>query len=52
MGDDDDNDTRSDDGEGEEMDRPIATWTYCKQCRKVVTPLVFISENTWKFSCK
>jgi 1-phosphatidylinositol-3-phosphate 5-kinase len=31
-------------------DSPIATWTYCKNCAKVVTPLVYISENTWKYS--
>lgn len=36
--------------ENEEKDSPIATWTYCKQCAKVVTPLCYISENTWKFS--
>lgn len=40
----------SDDGTGEVRDRPIATWTYCKNCEKVVTPLVYISENTWKYS--
>lgn len=34
----------------DDTDSPIATWTYCKQCNKVVTPLVYISENTWKFS--
>lgn len=34
----------------DELDKPIATWTYCRQCRKVVTPLVYISESTWKFS--
>jgi 1-phosphatidylinositol-3-phosphate 5-kinase len=39
------------DEDGEEIeDSPIATWTYCKNCSKVVTPLVFISENTWKYS--
>jgi hypothetical protein len=43
-----DDGTQSD--EEEETDKPIATWTYCKHCGKVVTPLVFISENTWKFS--
>ena len=31
-------------------DSPIATWTYCVNCNKVVTPLVYISEDTWKFS--
>jgi 1-phosphatidylinositol-3-phosphate 5-kinase len=39
------------DEDGDEIeDPPIATWTYCKNCSKVVTPLVFISENTWKYS--
>lgn len=36
--------------EEENEDMSIATWTYCKQCSKVVTPLVWLSENTWKFS--
>lgn len=37
--------------EGEVIeDPPIATWTYCKNCSKVVTPLVFLSNNTWKYS--
>jgi hypothetical protein len=39
-----------DDGLEEVEDSPIATWTYCKNCCKVVTPLVYISENTWKYS--
>lgn len=38
------------DDEGLEEDSPIATWTYCVSCNKVVTPLVYISEDTWKFS--
>ena len=29
---------------------PVATWTYCTTCQKVVTPLVYISSDTWKFS--
>jgi hypothetical protein len=47
----DDEDPKSDEA-GEEVDfeRPIACWTYCKNCEKVVTPLVYISESTWKFS--
>jgi len=28
----------------------IATWTYCTKCAKVVTPLVYISEETWNLS--
>jgi 1-phosphatidylinositol-3-phosphate 5-kinase len=31
-------------------DSPIATWSFCINCKKVVTPLVYISEDTWKFS--
>jgi Phosphatidylinositol-4-phosphate 5-Kinase len=46
---DDDDDDVSDDDE-EAIDRPIATWTYCQNCRKVVTPLTYISDLTWKFS--
>jgi hypothetical protein len=43
-------DSTLDDGDSETADRPIATWTYCRNCQKVVTPLVYISESTWKFS--
>mmetsp|Transcript_31801 Transcript_31801/g.68845 ORF Transcript_31801/g.68845 Transcript_31801/m.68845 type:complete len:2148 (-) Transcript_31801:1362-7805(-) len=34
------------------VDRPIATWTYCNSstCSKVTTPLVFLGEDTWKYS--
>lgn len=42
--------SRLDDGLEEVEDSPIATWTYCKNCCKVVTPLVYISEKTWKYS--
>ena len=45
-----DSDDATTDDEDEETNQPIATWSYCRNCRKVVTPLVFISENTWKFS--
>ena len=38
------------DDEDEEALKPIATWTYCNHCQKVVTPLNFIREETWKFS--
>ena len=41
-----DNDSTSDDDD----DKPIATWTYCRKCEKMVSPLSFISEDTWKFS--
>ena len=27
-----------------------ATWTYCMNCRKVVTPLTYISDETWRYS--
>lgn len=29
---------------------PIATWTYCTKCSRGVTPLIYISEDTWKYS--
>lgn len=35
--------------EAEEED-PIATWTYCTKCEQVVTPLNFISKQTWQWS--
>ena len=38
------------DEDSEVQDNPIATWTYCKNCCKVVTPLVYISEDSWKYS--
>lgn len=38
------------DEDEEATDRPIATWTYCQHCQKVVTPLTYISDLTWKFS--
>ena len=41
---------QADDGSGELDDSPIATWTYCKECAMVVTPLAWLSENTWKYS--
>lgn len=41
---------KSEDDSDDLDDAPIATWTYCKNCAKVVTPLVWLSENTWKFS--
>mmetsp|Transcript_4381 Transcript_4381/g.12074 ORF Transcript_4381/g.12074 Transcript_4381/m.12074 type:complete len:1827 (+) Transcript_4381:66-5546(+) len=36
--------------EEEETEMPIATWSYCRKCEKVVSPLTFISEDSWKFS--
>ncbi|KAL3915868.1 MAG: hypothetical protein SGILL_005444, partial [Bacillariaceae sp.] len=44
------NENKSDDDSAEQEDTPIATWSYCKQCGKVVTPLKWLSENTWKYS--
>ena len=29
---------------------PIATWTYCTKCDQVVTPLTFLSKQTWQWS--
>ena len=43
-------DEEASDEEEQETDKPIATWTFCQNCRQVVTPMTFISENTWKFS--
>ncbi|KAL7566411.1 hypothetical protein ACA910_000894 [Epithemia clementina (nom. ined.)] len=34
----------------DDADQPIATWTYCRKCEKMVSALSFISEDTWKFS--
>ena len=42
--------TKADDDDFEETEDSIATWTYCRNCAKVVTPLVYILENTWKYS--
>jgi len=46
----DDDDDIAPEEEDEAVDRPIATWTYCQNCRKVVTPLTYISDDTWKYS--
>jgi len=40
--------TKTDDEK--ELDGPIATWTYCPHCKIVVTPLVFISKQSWQWS--
>lgn len=48
-GDEKKNDSEQDEDD-DGTDRPIATWTYCQKCQKVVTPLKFISDLTWKFS--
>lgn len=29
---------------------PIATWTYCTKCSQVVTPLIYLSKQTWQWS--
>ena len=34
----------------EKSNDKIATWTYCMKCRKVVTPLTYVDEETWKYS--
>jgi 1-phosphatidylinositol-3-phosphate 5-kinase len=34
----------------DEADKPIVTWTYCKNCRRNVSSPVLISEQTWKWS--
>jgi 1-phosphatidylinositol-3-phosphate 5-kinase len=32
------------------FDRPILMWSYCRKCERVVTPLVPMSDDTWKMS--
>lgn len=36
--------------EDKDADGPIATWTFCTKCEIVVTPLQFISKQTWQWS--
>jgi Phosphatidylinositol-4-phosphate 5-Kinase len=45
-----DDDHGSDDDDEAGVEQPIATWTYCQRCQKIVTPLTYISDFTWKFS--
>ncbi|GKY91175.1 hypothetical protein MPSEU_000090200 [Mayamaea pseudoterrestris] len=33
-----------------ETDRPIYTWSLCKNCNKIVSPLRLVGEDTWKYS--
>mmetsp|Transcript_9237 Transcript_9237/g.17384 ORF Transcript_9237/g.17384 Transcript_9237/m.17384 type:complete len:2047 (+) Transcript_9237:105-6245(+) len=33
-----------------EDDSKIITWTFCTNCQKVVTPLVYMDDDTWKYS--
>ena len=42
--------TQQDDVDSSELDEPIATWTYCTKCGIVVTPLIFLSKQTWQWS--
>eukprot|EP00804_Cyclotella_cryptica_P008084 CCRYP_004583-RD/>CCRYP_004583-RD protein AED:0.04 eAED:0.04 QI:1013/1/1/1/0.87/0.66/9/209/1984 len=51
----DDNDTTSStkqekSADEKDVDGPIATWTFCTKCEIVVTPLQFISKQTWQWS--
>lgn len=39
-----------DDDDSSETNEPIATWTYCTKCGIVVTPLIFLSKQTWQWS--
>lgn len=32
------------------IDNHIYMWSQCKKCGRVTTPLVPMSEDTWKFS--
>ena len=36
--------------EDKDAEAPIATWTFCTKCQIVVTPLQFISKQTWQWS--
>lgn len=36
-----------DDQQQQDPDAPVATWTYCRKCEKMVSPLTYISEDTW-----
>jgi hypothetical protein len=47
---DDDRETETSKHDDDAPDKPIATWSYCHKCEKIVSPLTFISDNTWKFS--
>ena len=38
------------DDDSEEVNASIATWTYCKECARIVTPINWLSENTWRYS--
>ena len=31
-------------------DKEILTWSFCKACNVVVTPVIALSEEAWKFS--
>ena len=37
-------------GNGNGNGHPITMWSFCHVCNEVVTPLVYISDDTWKFS--
>mmetsp|Transcript_29853 Transcript_29853/g.50945 ORF Transcript_29853/g.50945 Transcript_29853/m.50945 type:complete len:2213 (+) Transcript_29853:89-6727(+) len=41
---------QQEDIDSSESDEPIATWTYCTKCGIVVTPLIFLSKQTWQWS--
>ena len=41
---------QADDDSEDLDDAPIATWTYSNDICQVVTPLTWLSENTWKYS--
>ena len=43
-------DKHSDDDSVDLDDSPIATWTYSNEIDQVVTPLTWLSEDTWKYS--
>lgn len=51
--DDDTKDGREDEAKSQDddaLDKPIATWSYCHKCDRIVSPLTYVSDHTWKFS--
>lgn len=44
------NSEKHSDDDSVDLDNPIATWTYSNETDQVVTPLTWLSEDTWKYS--
>mmetsp|Transcript_21134 Transcript_21134/g.73006 ORF Transcript_21134/g.73006 Transcript_21134/m.73006 type:complete len:1779 (-) Transcript_21134:904-6240(-) len=41
---------RNQDCSNSSFDRSILMWSYCRKCERIVTPLVPMSDDTWKMS--